>query len=97
MLGDLGLNILWCNVALRAVSPQSGLSPLHLAAQEDRVNVAQVLVKHGAAVDPQTRVRPQEELLFIFTVELKETIQEVEDATANPAGLFSNLDYFLVV
>lgn len=35
---------------------QSGLTPLHLAAQEDRVNVAEVLVNQGAAVDAQTKV-----------------------------------------
>lgn len=36
--------------------PQSGLTPLHLAAQEDKVNVAEVLVNHGATVDPETKV-----------------------------------------
>lgn len=36
---------------------QSGLMPLHLAAQEDKVNVAEVLVNHGAALDPETKVR----------------------------------------
>uniref|UniRef100_A0A3B1JC24 Uncharacterized protein n=1 Tax=Astyanax mexicanus TaxID=7994 RepID=A0A3B1JC24_ASTMX len=36
---------------------QSGLTPLHLAAQEDRVNAAEVLVKHGANLDHQTKVR----------------------------------------
>lgn len=35
---------------------QSGLTPLHLAAQEDRVNVAEVLVNQGAVVDAQTKV-----------------------------------------
>lgn len=35
---------------------QSGLTPLHLAAQEDRVNVAEVLVNQGAHVDAQTKV-----------------------------------------
>lgn len=36
--------------------PQSGLTPLHLAAQEDKVNVAEVLVNHGATIDPETKV-----------------------------------------
>lgn len=35
---------------------QSGLTPLHLAAQEDKVNVAEVLLNHGADVNPQTKV-----------------------------------------
>lgn len=38
--------------------PQSGLTPLHLAAQEDKVNVAEILVNHGAALDPETKVKP---------------------------------------
>jgi len=41
---------------LVASNLQSGLTPLHLAAQEDRVNVAEVLVNQGAAVDAQTKV-----------------------------------------
>lgn len=36
---------------------QSGLTPLHLAAQEDKVSVAEVLLNHGADVNPQTKVR----------------------------------------
>ncbi len=35
---------------------QSGLTPLHLAAQEDKVNVAEVLVNQGATIDPETKV-----------------------------------------
>lgn len=35
---------------------QSGLTPLHLAAQDDKVNVAEVLVNQGATVDPETKV-----------------------------------------
>uniref|UniRef100_A0A8C1XD09 Ankyrin 2a, neuronal n=1 Tax=Cyprinus carpio TaxID=7962 RepID=A0A8C1XD09_CYPCA len=35
---------------------QSGLTPLHLAAQEDRVQVAEILVKHEANVDQQTKL-----------------------------------------
>lgn len=29
---------------------------MHLAAQEDKVNVAEVLVKYGSEIDPQTKV-----------------------------------------
>lgn len=36
---------------------QSGLTPLHLAAQEDKVNVAEVLLNHGADVNPATKVK----------------------------------------
>lgn len=35
---------------------QNGLTPLHLAAQEDRVNVAEVLLNHGADINLQTKV-----------------------------------------
>lgn len=35
---------------------QNGLTPLHLCAQEDRVNVATVLMKNGAEVDATTKV-----------------------------------------
>uniref|UniRef100_A0A8C1TMK1 Ankyrin 3 n=1 Tax=Cyprinus carpio TaxID=7962 RepID=A0A8C1TMK1_CYPCA len=35
---------------------KSGLTPLHLAAQEDKVNVSEVLINHGATVDPETKV-----------------------------------------
>lgn len=35
---------------------KSGLTPLHLVAQEDKVNVAEVLVNQSAAVDPETKV-----------------------------------------
>ena len=31
-------------------------TPLHLAAQEDKVNVAEVLVNQGATLDPETKV-----------------------------------------
>ena len=37
-------------------SSKNGLTPLHLAAQEDRVDVAQILVKYHADIDPQTKV-----------------------------------------
>lgn len=35
---------------------QTGLTSLHLAAQEDKVNVAEILTKHGANQDAQTKV-----------------------------------------
>ena len=35
---------------------QNGLTPLHLTAQEDRVSAAEVLAKHDANVDQQTKV-----------------------------------------
>ncbi|XP_077576055.1 uncharacterized protein ank2a isoform X3 [Stigmatopora nigra] len=35
---------------------QSGLTPLHLTAQEDRVSAAEVLAKHGANLDQQTKL-----------------------------------------
>lgn len=36
---------------------QSGLTALHLAAQEDKVNVADILVRHGADQDAHTKVQ----------------------------------------
>lgn len=36
---------------------QSGLTSLHLAAQEDKVGVGEILVKHGGSIDQQTKVR----------------------------------------
>ena len=47
------------------VYPQSGLTPLHLAAQEDKVNVAEVLVNHGATIDPETKVTVSLMLWFV--------------------------------
>lgn len=35
---------------------KNGLTAMHLAAQEDHVPVAEVLVKHQAEIDPQTKV-----------------------------------------
>lgn len=35
---------------------QSGLSALHLAAQEDKVAVGEILAKNGANLDQQTKV-----------------------------------------
>lgn len=37
--------------------PQSGLTPLHLVAQEGHVGIADILVKQGASVYAATRVR----------------------------------------
>jgi len=36
---------------------KNGLTPMHLAAQEDHVPVAQVLIEHQGQVEPQTKVR----------------------------------------
>jgi len=36
---------------------KNGLTPMHLCAQEDKVNVAEILEQRGAAIDPQTNVR----------------------------------------
>ena len=36
---------------------QNGLTPMHLAAQEDKVPVAEILVKYGSQTDTQTKVR----------------------------------------
>ena len=30
---------------------------MHLAAQEDKVNIAEVLVKYGSNIDPSTKVK----------------------------------------
>lgn len=35
---------------------QSGLTPLHLTAQEDKVGAAEVLAKYDASLDQQTKV-----------------------------------------
>lgn len=34
---------------------RNGLAPMHLCAQEDKVQVAQILVKHGAQIDSVTK------------------------------------------
>lgn len=43
---------------------QNGLTPLHLAAQDDRVGVTEVLLNHGADIDAQTKVSVQYLLCF---------------------------------
>lgn len=45
---------------------QNGLTPLHLAAQDDRVGVTEVLLNHGADIDAQTKVSVQQSLCFYF-------------------------------
>jgi len=35
---------------------KNGLTPMHLAAQEDHVPVAEILVKYKAQIDPETKV-----------------------------------------
>lgn len=44
---------------------QSGLTPLHLTAQEDKVSAAEVLAKYDANLDQQTKVSAQTQLPFI--------------------------------
>lgn len=44
---------------------QTGLTPLHLTAQEDRVNAAEVLCKHDANLDQQTKVQAQKLITYI--------------------------------
>lgn len=34
---------------------RNGLTPMHLCAQEDKVNVAQILTKHGADLEAVTK------------------------------------------
>lgn len=43
---------------------QSGLTPLHLVAQEGHVGIADILVKQGASVYAATRVRPFRHAVF---------------------------------
>lgn len=43
-------------VCVCVFSLQSGLTALHLAAQEDKVAVAEILAKNGANLDQQTKV-----------------------------------------
>lgn len=44
-------------VCVHVLRVQSGLTPLHLAAQEDKVNVAEVFLNQGADINPQTKVK----------------------------------------
>jgi ankyrin len=39
------------------VRSKNGLTALHLAAQEDAVPVAEILLRYRADIDPQTKVR----------------------------------------
>lgn len=47
------------NYACNVIMLQTGLTPLHLTAQEERVNAAEVLSKHDANLDQQTKVQTQ--------------------------------------
>lgn len=54
------------NLAVLCVSlMQSGLTALHLAAQEDKVAVAEILTRNGANLDQQTKVSTI--ILFSFS------------------------------
>lgn len=46
---------------------QTGLTPLHLSAQEDRVNAAEVLCKNDANLDQQTKVQAQKKKKLLLT------------------------------
>lgn len=48
---------------------QSGLTPLHLVAQEGHVGIADILVKQGASVYAATRVRPFHHAVFCLWAE----------------------------
>lgn len=48
-------NLLLKHGAVPDCKAKNGLTPLHLCAQEDRVNVAAILAAHGADLDPETR------------------------------------------
>lgn len=43
---------------------KNGLTPMHLAAQEDHVPVAEILVKNKAQIDPQTKV----DIFIVFLI-----------------------------
>uniref|UniRef100_A0A8C6PVW1 Ankyrin 3 n=1 Tax=Nothobranchius furzeri TaxID=105023 RepID=A0A8C6PVW1_NOTFU len=49
-------SVLLISILNNLVCKPSGLTPLHLAAQEDKVNVAEVLVNHEAVIDPETKL-----------------------------------------
>ncbi len=53
-------------VCVSSSHTQSGLTPLHLAAQEDKVNVAEVLLNHGADVNPQTKVKHTASFIYTY-------------------------------
>jgi len=38
------------------VPARNGLTALHLAAQDDRTNIARLLTRYAANIDPQTKV-----------------------------------------
>lgn len=46
--------MLYCNLKVSAQA-KNGLTAMHLCAQEDRVNVAEVLVQQNAAIDSPTK------------------------------------------
>lgn len=58
-------------MSILCLRPQSGLTPLHLAAQEDKVNVAEILVNHGATLDPETKVKLLASLISSLLLQVK--------------------------
>lgn len=68
---------------------QSGLTPLHLTAQEDRVNAAEVLGKHDANIDQQTKVQTSS---MMHSKTLQQTCWEVwQHKIATKKQTFSSL------
>ena len=51
---------------------KNGLTPLHLCAQEDKVNFASVLVNSGSIIDPQTKVIHH--ILLFYTNKIQKKI-----------------------
>lgn len=60
---DMATLLIEHNAAAGACA-KNGLTPLHLCGQEDRVNVAAILVKHGA----QVRRKPVDTLVFLSSI-----------------------------
>ena len=48
-------NLLLDHEANSNATSKNGLTPLHLCAQEDKVNCAAILVQYKANIDPQTK------------------------------------------
>lgn len=65
---------------------QNGLTPLHLAAQDDRVGVTEVLLNQGADIDGQTKVSVQHLLCF-------NTLHKKTDAEKSPQKTIHVLSY----
>ena len=53
---------------------KNALTPMHLAAQEDRVPAAEVLVKYESEIDAQTKVRCDSSILSSQQIEFRECV-----------------------